>query len=149
MPGGIPGNLTSPFSLWQYGFDASWELDLWGKIRRQVEAADAQVDVAAEQRRDVLVSSLAEVARDYMQLRGVQMQIKIANDNLVTSRQILDVTRTRSQRGLTTGLDVENAAAQVEAVRAQLPDLAAPGVGSDQRFEPVARRSAGRRLPAN
>lgn len=121
--GGIPGSLISPFSLWQYGFDASWELDLWGKIRRQVEFADAQAAVAAEQRRGVLVSSLAELARDYMQLRGVQMQIKIANDNLVTSRQILDVTRTRAQRGLTTGLDVEDAAAQVEAVRAQLPDL--------------------------
>lgn len=121
--GGIPGNLTSPFSLWQYGFDASWELDLWGKIRRRVESADAQVAVAVEQRRGVLISSLAEVARDYMQLRGVQMQIKIAKDNLKTARQILDVSRTRSERGLTTGLDVEDAAAQVEAVRAQLPDL--------------------------
>ncbi len=121
--GGVSGSLISPFSLWQSGFDASWELDLWGKIRRQVESADAQIDVAAEQRRDVLVSSLAEVARDYMQLRGVQMQIKIARDNLETARQILDVTRTRSERGVTTGLDVEDAAAQVEAVRAQLPDL--------------------------
>jgi NodT family efflux transporter outer membrane factor (OMF) lipoprotein len=123
MPGGIPGSLTSPFSLWQYGFDASWELDLWGRVRRQVEAADAQAEASAEQRRDVLVSSLAEVARDYMQLRGVQMQIKIASDNLVTERQILELTHTRSQRGLVTGLDVEDAAAQVEAVRAQLPDL--------------------------
>ncbi|MHB8885781.1 MAG: efflux transporter outer membrane subunit [Methylovirgula sp.] len=123
MPGGIPGNLTSPFSLWQYGFDASWELDLWGKIRRQVESANAQVVVAVEQRRGVLISSFAEVARDYMQLRGVQMQIKIAKDNLETARQILDVSRTRAQRGLTTGLDVEDAAAQVDAVRAELPDL--------------------------
>ena len=124
MPGGIPAtNLTSPFNLWQSGFDASWELDLWGKIRRQVESADAQVVVAAEQRRGVLVSSLAEVARDYMQLRGVQMQIRIAKNNLETARQILSVSRTRSDRGLTTGLDVEDAAAQVEAVRAQLPDL--------------------------
>ena len=121
--GGIPGNLTAPFSLWQYGFDAAWELDLWGKIRRQVESANAQVEVAAEQRRGVLITSLAEVARDYMQLRGVQMQIKIAKDNLETARQILNVSRTRSESGLTTGLDVENAAAQVEAVRAQLPDL--------------------------
>lgn len=121
--GGIPGNLTAPFSLWQYGFDASWELDLWGKIRRQVEAADAQVVVAVEQRRGVLISSLAEVARDYMQLRGVQMQIMIARDNLKTARQILDVSRARSSRGLTTGLDVEDAAAQVDAVRAELPDF--------------------------
>ncbi|QXX73405.1 efflux transporter outer membrane subunit [Methylovirgula sp. HY1] len=121
--GGVPGSLLQPFSLWQYGFDASWELDLWGKVRRQVESADAQVQASVEQSRGVLISSLAEVARDYMQLRGVQMQIKIAKDNLATARQILDVSRTRAQRGLTTGLDVEDAAAQVEAVRAQLPDL--------------------------
>ncbi|MGO9132544.1 MAG: efflux transporter outer membrane subunit [Methylovirgula sp.] len=121
--GGVPGSLLAPFSLWQYGFDASWELDVWGRVRRQVEAADAQAAASEEQRRGVLVSSLAEVARDYMQLRGVQMQIKIARDNLVTARQILEVTQTRSQRGLVTGLDVENAAAQVEAVRAQIPDL--------------------------
>ncbi len=121
--GGVPGNLLQPFSLWQYGFDAAWELDVWGKVRRQVESADAQIVASKEARRGVLISSLAEVARDYMRLRGVQMQIKIARDNLVTARQILDVTKTRSQRGLTTGLDVEDAAAQVEAVRAQIPDL--------------------------
>lgn len=121
--GGIPGNLISPFSLWQYGFDASWELDLWGKVRRQVESADAQVAAAADQRRGTLITSFAEVARDYMQLRGVQMQIKIARDNLKTSQQILEVTRTRAKSGVTTGLDVEDAAAQVEAVRAQIPDL--------------------------
>lgn len=121
--GGVPGSLLAPFSLWQYGFDASWELDLWGKVRRQVESADAQVAAAADQRRGALITSLAEVARDYMQLRGVQMQIKIAKDNLETSRQILDVTRTRAKSGVTTGLDVEDAAAQVDAVRAQIPDL--------------------------
>jgi outer membrane protein TolC len=62
-----------PFNEYYIGFDASWELDLWGRVRRQVESADAQVDQAAEQRRDALVSSLAEMARDYIQLRGVQM----------------------------------------------------------------------------
>ncbi len=121
--GGIPGNLLSPFSLWQQGFDASWELDLWGKVRRQVESADADVDSAAEQRRAALISSLAELARDYMQLRGIQEQIRIVRDNLATANDILDVTRVRSQKGLVTGLDVENAAAEAESIRAQLPDL--------------------------
>ncbi len=55
-----------PFNEYYIGFDASWELDLWGRVRRQVESADAQVDQAAEQRRDALVSSLAELARDYI-----------------------------------------------------------------------------------
>jgi outer membrane protein TolC len=70
------------FNEYYIGFDASWERDLWGRVRRQVESADAQVDQAAEQRRDALVSSLAELARNYIELRGVQMQIRIAIDNL-------------------------------------------------------------------
>ncbi|MFZ1960791.1 MAG: efflux transporter outer membrane subunit [Methylovirgula sp.] len=126
--GGAPPNLlsvlSSPFSLWQQGFDASWELDIWGKVRREVEAADAQVDLSADQRRDVLVSSLAELARDYMQLRGIQEQIRIARDNLVTANDILGVTRERSEKGVTSDLDVENAAAEAESIRASLPDLA-------------------------
>jgi len=115
----------NPGALNEYnvGFDASWELDLWGKVRRQVEAADAQVDQAADQRRDALVSSLAELARDYIQLRGVQTQIRIANDNLKVGRDILQLAQERQQRGLQNALDVENAAAQVESIRAQLPTL--------------------------
>lgn len=126
--GGAPTNLasvlSSPLSLWQQGFDASWELDIWGRVRREVEAADAQVDLSADQRRDVLVSSLAELARDYMQLRGIQEQIRIARDNLATANDILAVTRQRQQKGVTSDLDVENAAAEAESIRASLPDLA-------------------------
>jgi NodT family efflux transporter outer membrane factor (OMF) lipoprotein len=122
---GPSASCFNPGALNEYnvGFDASWELDLWGKVRRQVEAADAQVDQAADQRRDALVSSLAELARDYIQLRGVQTQIKIANDNLKIGRDILQLVQERQQRGLQNSLDVENAAAQVESIRAQLPTL--------------------------
>jgi len=112
-----------PINEYNVGFDASWELDLWGHVRRQIEAADAQVDQAAEQRRDALVSSLAELARDYIELRGVQTQIRIANDNWHVDQNILQLTRERQLKGLGTGLDVENAAAQVEGVRAQIPTL--------------------------
>jgi NodT family efflux transporter outer membrane factor (OMF) lipoprotein len=123
--GGVPTGavLSQPFSLWQYGFDASWELDLWGKIRRQVESADAQVEAAREMRRAVLISALAEVARDYMQLRGIQTQIRIVRDNLATAKDTLNLTQVRMQRGLVVGTDVENAASLVESIRAQLPDL--------------------------
>lgn len=123
---GAPNSTISsakPTDLYTSGFDASWELDLWGHVRRQVEAADAQVQSSEEQRRDTLVSSLAETARDYIQLRGTQTLIRITNDNLKIERDILQLTQTRQQKGLTTSLDVENAAAQVEAVRAQLPSL--------------------------
>jgi NodT family efflux transporter outer membrane factor (OMF) lipoprotein len=121
-PSGGPVQVP-PINDYNVGFDASWELDLWGKVRRQVEAADAQVDQAEDQRRDALVSSLAELARDYIQLRGVQTQIRIANDNLKVDRDILQVAQQRQQSGVQNGLDVENAAAQVESIRAQIPTL--------------------------
>jgi NodT family efflux transporter outer membrane factor (OMF) lipoprotein len=123
---GSPNSTISsakPSDIYTSGFDAAWELDLWGHVRRQVEAADAQVQSSEEQRRAALLSSLAETARDYIQLRGTQTLIRIANDNLKIARDILQLTQTRQQKGLTTGLDVENAAAQVEAIRAQLPSL--------------------------
>jgi NodT family efflux transporter outer membrane factor (OMF) lipoprotein len=123
---GSPNSTISsakPSDIYTSGFDAAWELDLWGHVRRQVEAADAQVQSSEEQRRAALLSSLAETARDYIQLRGKQTLIRIANDNLKIARDILQLTQTRQQKGLTTGLDVENAAAQVEAIRAQLPSL--------------------------
>ncbi|MEW6437900.1 MAG: efflux transporter outer membrane subunit [Pseudomonadota bacterium] len=119
----LPASALAPFSLWQQGFDASWELDIWGHVRRQVEAADADSDVAADQRRGALVSALAEVARDYVQLRGIQEQIRIARNNVKTETDILDITKERQKTGVVTGLDVENAAAQVDSLKATIPDL--------------------------
>jgi NodT family efflux transporter outer membrane factor (OMF) lipoprotein len=115
--------VVPPISIYQVGFDASWELDLWGHVRRQIEAAGAQAEAAENQRRDMLVSTLAELARDYIQLRGAQAQIAISNENLKSANDILQLTKTRAERGLTTQLDVENAAAQAASIRAQLPDL--------------------------
>jgi len=115
--------VVPPISIYQAGFDASWELDLWGHVRRQIEAAGAQAEAAEIDRRGVLVSALAELARDYIQLRGVQAQIAISNENLNTTNDILQLTKTRAARGLTTQLDVENAAAQAASIRAQLPGL--------------------------
>ena len=118
-----PDLVVPPISVWQTGFDASWELDIWGHVRRQVESADAQTENAEYQRRDVLVSALAELARDYIDLRGAQAQIAIVNDNLKSASEILELTKTRAAKGLTSGLDVENSAALVADIRAQLPSL--------------------------
>ncbi|MGE8131734.1 efflux transporter outer membrane subunit [Methylobacterium sp. NPDC080182] len=115
--------LTNGFESYTLGFDASWELDLWGKVRRSVESAEAQADASAEQRRDALVSAQAELARDYVQLRGTQELIRIDLANVRVNEQILDVVRVRQQKGLVTGLDTSSAAQQVEAIKAQLPQL--------------------------
>lgn len=120
-PTGFPNN---SFNLWQYGFDASWELDLWGRVRREVEAAHATLAASAEDRRNALLSVLAEVARDYIELRGIQTQIAITRQNLATAQQTQQLTEDRYRGGLTTDLDVENATAQVQQTRSQLPNLA-------------------------
>lgn len=120
---GSSGLAISPINDYNVGLDMSWELDLWGRVRRQVESADAQVDQAEDRRRDALVSSLAELARDYIQLRATQEQIRIAENNIKVDREILLLAQQLQQKGVRTGLDAENAAAQVEGIRAQLPTL--------------------------
>jgi len=116
--------LTIPaISDYTIGFDASWELDLWGHVRRSVESADAQVEQSAELRRDTLVSSLAELARDYVQLRGAQTQIAIANENLAIAREIQKVAEERQRKGVATGFDAQTSTAQAENVSARIPTL--------------------------
>jgi NodT family efflux transporter outer membrane factor (OMF) lipoprotein len=118
---GVPS--IPSFSLWQYGFDASWELDLWGRVRREVESADANVAASADQRRSSVLSVVAEVARDYVMLRGIQEQLRITQENIGTARQSLDLTQARFRGGLTTDLDVANAAAQLANTEAEVPQL--------------------------
>jgi NodT family efflux transporter outer membrane factor (OMF) lipoprotein len=122
---GGPGKHLPSFNLFQSGFDSTWELDFWGRVRRQVESADADIDASAEARRDSLVTVLAELARDYLQLRGQQRDLQIARDTLASEQQSLRITQERQRGGLTTGLDVSNAAAQVASTAAEIPQLEA------------------------
>jgi NodT family efflux transporter outer membrane factor (OMF) lipoprotein len=121
--GGLKSSKLAAFDIYQGGFDASWELDLWGNIRRAVESARASVEASAEARRATLISSQAELARDYVQLRGAQLELKISRDNLRTAEQGLQLTQQRAAGGVTTDLDVANAAAQVRTTAAQIPPL--------------------------
>lgn len=121
--GGLRSANLAPFSVYQAGFDATWELDLWGGVQRSVESAAASVQAAAEARRAALLSSLAEVARDYIALRGVQTQLRIAQDNVRTAQQSLQLTQQRATGGVTTDLDVANASAQLRSTMAQIPGL--------------------------
>ncbi len=118
-----PGQKMNVPAITDYytGFDASWELDFWGKVRREVEAAGANVQFAEDQRRAALISALAETARDYILLRDAQVQRGVAVDNLKIAVDVLRLANERRRKGLQSALDSENAAAQVEALRAQLP----------------------------
>lgn len=115
--------LRQPYDVFQFGFDLSWEIDLWGRVARLVEAGDAQVAASEEAARDLLVSASAELSRSYLTLRGTQRKIAIVRQNLDIARQNLRLTRARAAGGLTTDLDVANAAAQVSTVAAELPTL--------------------------
>jgi NodT family efflux transporter outer membrane factor (OMF) lipoprotein len=117
------GSGPAPFNVFQAGFDASWELDLWGRVRREVEAADASVAAQADARRDLLMSTMAEVARDYIQLRGTQTDYAITVDNLNAAKDAERITRERNTNGLATELDVAEAASQVSNENALLPQL--------------------------
>jgi NodT family efflux transporter outer membrane factor (OMF) lipoprotein len=113
----------APFSVYQYGLGASWEIDLFGYVRRSVESANASLLAAREAERAVLLSTLAQLAQDYIDLRGVQLQLRIAHDNLHTSEQNLQLTQQRAAGGVTTDLDVANASAQVRTTAAEIPRL--------------------------
>jgi NodT family efflux transporter outer membrane factor (OMF) lipoprotein len=117
------GSSLAPFNIFQAGFDSSWELDLWGRVRREVEAADASVTAQEDARRDLLMSTMAEVARDYIQLRGTQTDYAITLDNLHAAKDIERVTRERYTNGLASELDVVQASSQVTAESALLPQL--------------------------
>jgi len=119
--GGQFGSLEG--DLFQVGFDAGWELDLFGRVRRAVEAANADIGAAEENRRDVLVSLLAEVARNYVDLRGFQRQLIVAHNNIQTQQGTVELTEARFQAGLTSALDVEQAKAQLATTQSQVPTL--------------------------
>ena len=126
--GGFPSSVAGPsaipaFDLFQGGFDASWELDLWGRVRRSVESADAALEASTEAQRAQLLSSIAEVARDYVQLRGTQDTLRITRDNLAAAQESVRLTTERARGGLATDLDVANARAQLESTAATIPQL--------------------------
>jgi outer membrane protein, multidrug efflux system len=119
---------TSPFgprtqNVFEAGFDAGWELDVFGGVRRDVEAAVAQVQAAEEGRRDVLVTLLADVARNYAELRGIQRQIEILDATLRSQQDTLGLAKARFDAGLGTALDVERATGLLEATRSRRPEL--------------------------
>ncbi|MDD5411288.1 MAG: efflux transporter outer membrane subunit [Methylobacter sp.] len=109
-------------NIFQMGFDAQWELDFFGGIRRSVEAADATVDVEVENSRDVLVILLGEVARNYIELRANQQLVVITRENLHAQQDTLALTQIRQQAGLASMLEVTQQQAQAATTEAQLPN---------------------------
>jgi NodT family efflux transporter outer membrane factor (OMF) lipoprotein len=124
-PSALVHNGSSNVDLFDGGFDASWELDIWGRVRRSTEAADARFDSAGNYRRLALLLVQTEVARDYIALRGSQSQLGVLRDNLEIARNSVALTHSRFNNGVTTRLDVANAEAQVSSIEATIPSIEA------------------------
>jgi NodT family efflux transporter outer membrane factor (OMF) lipoprotein len=109
--------------LYDLGFDATWELDIFGGVRRSIEASEAGFEAGEEDLRDVLVSLLAEVALNYIDIRSYQNRLSIARSNLSSQEETYRITQWRFQAGLTSQLDVEQALSNLEQTRSQIPSL--------------------------
>jgi NodT family efflux transporter outer membrane factor (OMF) lipoprotein len=107
--------------LYSAGFDASWELDLFGGTRRAEERARAATEAAVARKRDALVSVAAEVARVYLQLRGAQRRLQVAEDNIRIQRETLQLVESRYDNGLVPELDLLQARQQLARTRATVP----------------------------
>jgi NodT family efflux transporter outer membrane factor (OMF) lipoprotein len=108
-------------NVYQAGFDAAWELDVFGGARRSAEAAQADVAAAEFGRRDLLITISAEVARNYVAARAFQRRLAVAAANITAQQDILALTRDRFAKGLTGELDVQQADALLASTRAQTP----------------------------
>ena len=117
FPPGVPVEAD----VYQAGFDAAWELDVFGGARRAAEAARADLAAAEFGRRNVLITVFAEVARHYVAARAFQRRLAVAGANLKAQEEILALTRDRFAKGLTGELDVKEADALLAATRAQTP----------------------------
>ena len=118
---GVP--VSSISNSYVAGFDATWELDVFGGVRRNIESAQASIAAAVEDRRNVLVTLLGDVAADYVQLRGFQRQLGVAQANLKLQEHSLEITRKRLVMGQSASLDIANAQAQVATTASSIPVL--------------------------
>ncbi len=131
------GGITPPDPVrerYESGFDASWEIDLFGGLRRGVEAARADLAASAADLEGVRVSLAAELAEAYVDLRALQRRLALAEANASAQAETLQITDWRSEAGLTTQLDVEQARANLEQTRATIPQLRASLAQSHARL---------------
>ena len=125
-PNGLPARRAGQSleqNFFSAGFDANWELDVFGGNRRALEAAKADLGAIEESRRGVLITVIGEVGLNYLDLRGLQKELAVARDNLRLQEDTLALTRDRFQAGLANELDAARAEAQAANTRSQIPLL--------------------------
>jgi NodT family efflux transporter outer membrane factor (OMF) lipoprotein len=121
---GLSGiSIPNPYNQFQLGAGVSWELDLFGRVRRSVEVADANIQESVEDQHATLVALLGDVAQNYIELRGAQLRLSVAGQNIDSITELLELTRKRRAAGLVSEVDVVQASAQLDSTRAQVPAL--------------------------
>ena len=115
-PNGFDGQ-----NMFALGVDALWEIDVFGRIRRQIEAAGAEYQASIEDYRDVMVTLFAEVALAYVEIRSCQRQIQCAEANAATQRKMLELTRVRYNSGISSKLDMAQALSNLSNTEAAIP----------------------------
>jgi multidrug efflux system outer membrane protein len=119
------GANTGTRNTFSASLDASWELDLFGRTRRAVEAADAQIQASEAARRGLILSVVAEVASNYFEARGLQRQLEVTQQDIGLLREVEEIARAQSELGVTTELDLTRAVGERETFEAKLPNLEA------------------------
>ncbi|MBI1247188.1 efflux transporter outer membrane subunit [bacterium] len=120
---GISNFQPPAINFWSAGFDASWEVDIFGGLRRGLQAADADIDVAIEDHNNLLVTLQGEVGANYIQIRTLQRRIEFVERNIQLQRQSLKITEDRLAAGTVSQLDVEQAKSNLYSTEAGLPQL--------------------------
>jgi NodT family efflux transporter outer membrane factor (OMF) lipoprotein len=125
---------SSEFELYAAGFDAGWELDIFGGQRRSVEAAEADLSASQEALNHTMISLLAEVALNYMDVRALQARISVAEENAAAQNETFELTRSRFAAGLIDELAVQGARYSLAGTRAQIPTLKTALEGAKNRL---------------
>ena len=115
---------TAATTLYQAGFDATWEVDLFGGKRKATESAKASYEASVEDLRDAVLTLQGDVASDYIALRSYQAQLAITKQNAETQQQTVKITEERCRLGMTSALDVAQAKADLASTRSEIPPLA-------------------------
>ena len=135
--------LSEPYNLYQAGFDASWEIDLWGRVRRAIEAADADASASSALLRQARLSVQAELARNYFELRGTQRELRIARADIAAAAESLELVQARADGGLVTDLDPMRQRALVAELRARIPALLLQEADATNRITLLAGAAPG------
>lgn len=128
------GEFSPKTDIFSGGFDAAWEVDVFGRVRRSIEAADADLAAAEEDRGAVAVSVAAETALAYVELRSAQRRVEIALENVDLQEQTVALVRSRQEAGLVSERDVAQAATNVETTRSRVPTLEAAVSAAERRL---------------